>query len=85
MFVLLADIAPDFIHLQPRAFQIPRFAAHQGRAALPGFNAKPHDRVAMDAHHALYRADAGTFAERRNDCDLLVSTGHGFIVIRKDA
>ena len=57
-----ADKAPDFIHLQTGALKIPHFGIHQGRASLADLHAKPHDRIAVNASHALNRADAGTLA-----------------------
>jgi hypothetical protein len=39
---------------------------------LDGANAKPHDRVTVNASHALYRANAGAFGQCADYADLLV-------------
>ena len=82
----LADESPDFIHLQSFARQVAQFGIHQSGAALADTNAKPHDRIAMNARHAFDGADARAFAEIANDCDLRFGVkvvGHIYIVIRK--
>jgi len=52
--------------------QIAHLGIEQGGASLSYANSKAHDRVAVDAGHALNSADAGTFSEGRDYGDLLI-------------
>src|SRR5581483_1443840 len=72
VLLFLADKAPNLIHLQTSARQVTHLLIHQGRATLPNLHAKPHDRIPMNASHALHRTDARPLRKGRDDCDLLV-------------
>src|SRR6266487_264153 len=72
MPLFFADESPHLIELQIAAGQIAHLGIQQSSASLPHAHAKPHDRIAVNARHALNRANAGTFGQCSDDRDLLV-------------
>ncbi len=58
MALLLADVGPVLVNLYAAAGKLPHLLVHQLGAAGADLDPQPHDRVAMDAQHALGAADA---------------------------
>jgi hypothetical protein len=60
MLLFLADESPQLVKLQMLAREISHLGIKQFRASLTDTNAKPHDRVAVNACHTF------RFGECRN-------------------
>ena len=73
LLLLFADIAPDFVKLDPADAQANHHAVMQFGTAAPDALAKAHDGVAVDAGQALGGADALALGETGDDCNLLVA------------
>jgi len=58
VLLLLADEAPDLVQLNNSAIQVPHRHLHNLRAAFANADAQAHDRITMDARHALDAANA---------------------------
>lgn len=73
MLILLANEAPYLIHLNAVAIKVAHLGIHQCCATLSDPNSETHNRIPMDAGLTLNGTNAGTFAQSRNNCDLLIS------------
>ncbi len=57
MHLLLADVRPNFVNLDPLARQVPHLLVGERSAAVPDLDHQTHDRVAVGIGHALRGAD----------------------------
>jgi hypothetical protein len=64
--ILFADVAPNLVQFQTFAGKIAHRDIHDTGASLSDANAQPHDRIPMNARHALNGANAGAFGQRRD-------------------
>jgi hypothetical protein len=55
--LLLADEAPNLVHLDQPAIEVPHGGIHHSRATVSHPDAKAHDRIPMDAGHPLNAAN----------------------------
>lgn len=64
--LLLETKRPDFVRLNPLAFQILHFGFHQLYAAFTSENEQTHDGVSVQLRDALGAANTGAFDEKLN-------------------
>ncbi len=70
--LLLADETPNLVKLDTRDLKAVDSAVMEIDCAESDAGRKPHDRIAMNARHALNGTNARAFAERADDGALLV-------------
>jgi hypothetical protein len=68
--LLLADIRPNFVHLNALAGQITHLFVQKTFAAVPDIDHEAHDRVAVRVGHTFGRADRIAFHQGSDDLGL---------------
>lgn len=71
VLTLCTDEAPNLIHLDLLAFQAAHLFIHDLLAGITHTHAEIHNRVPIDAGHALNAADAVAFGKHGNHSDFL--------------